>query len=356
MKCMKTLDIMKELTCSTAVSGHEELLTARIRELFLEFCDEVWVDKFYNVVGKKAGLTDKTGCAGDDNKKILVMAHMDEIGLMVKGIDEKGFIRVVSVGGVDPKILPAHEVTIHGTRDIPGVIGAKPPHLLKPEEAAKALKIKDLAVDTGMSAEELKKIVSIGDLITLGCESVELKGGKFSSKTIDNRSGVAALLEAMKELDSMKHSSDVYFVASTQEETHLTGAIISSYIIEPDVAIVIDACHGNIPDVSKDEIFSLGKGPAVGVGPVLDKKLSQMAVKVAKDENIPHQIDVEPSDTGTEAWATQISRAGIPTVLLSIPVRYMHTAVETVQLDDIKNTGRLAARFISRLNHDMEVV
>ena len=130
----------------------------------------------------------------------------------------------------------------------------------------------------------------------------------------------------------------------------------SSYVIEPDVAIVIDACHGNMPDTPKEETFTLGKGPAIGIGPVLDKKMSQTVISVAKDENIPHQIDVEPSDTGTEAWATQVSRAGIPTVLLSIPVRYMHTAVETVQIDDIKNTGRLAARFIARQTCHMEVI
>jgi len=356
MKNMKTPDILKELTGSTAVSGYEELLAKQLKEVFMEFCDEAWVDKFYNVVGKMTGSANKDGYIDGRKMKVLVMAHMDEIGLMVKSIDEKGFIRVSSVGGVDPKILPAHEVTVHGTRDISGIIGAKPPHLLKPEEANKAIRIEDLAVDTGMRAEDLREIVSIGDLITLDFEYTELKNGKISAKAIDNRSGVTALIETMKELTSIKFNADVYFVASTQEERHLTGAIVSSYVIEPDVAIVIDACHGNMPDTPKEETFTLGKGPAIGIGPVLDKKMSQTVISVAKDENIPHQIDVEPSDTGTEAWATQVSRAGIPTVLLSIPVRYMHTAVETVQIDDIKNTGRLAARFIARQTCHMEVI
>jgi len=356
MKNMKTPDILKELTSTTAVSGHEELLARRLKEIFMEFCEEIWIDKFYNVVGKMAASADENGYIDGRKMKILVMAHMDEIGLMVKSIDEKGFIRVTSVGGVDPKILPAHEVIIHGTRDIPGIIGAKPPHLLKPEEANKSIKIQDLAVDTGMCAEDLKKVVSIGDLITLDSEFTELKNGKFSAKTVDNRSGVTALIETMKELTGIKHGAEVYFVASTQEETRLTGAIISSYAIEPDAAIVIDACHGNMPDTSKEDTYTLGKGPAIGIGPVLDRKMSQTVINVAKDENIPYQIDVEPSDTGTEAWATQVSRAGIPTVLLSIPVRYMHTAVETVQIDDIKNTGRLAARFIARLTRNLEVM
>ena len=356
MKNTKTPDILKELTNISAVSGYEELLARRLKEIFMEFCEEAWIDKFNNVVGKMTVPADEHRYIDGRNMKVLVMAHMDEIGLMVKSIDEKGFIRITSVGGIDSKILPAHEVIVHGKRDIPGIIGAKPPHLLKPEEANKSIKIEDLAVDTGMSAEDLKKVVSIGDLITLDCEFTELKNGKYSAKTIDNRSGVTALIEAMKELTGIKHGADVYFVASTQEETYLTGAIISSYVIEPDVAIIIDACHGNMPDTPKEETFTLGKGTAIGIGPVLDRKLSQTVINVAKDENIPYQIDVEPSDTGTEAWATQVSRAGIPTVLLSIPVRYMHTAVETVQIDDIKNTGRLAARFIARLTRHMEVI
>ncbi len=356
MKNMKTPDILKELASIPAVSGHEEHLSRRLKEMFMEYCDEVWTDRFYNVFGKMTASSDKDSYVEDKRMKVLVMAHMDEIGLMVKSIDEKGFIRVTSVGGIDPKILPAHEVIIHGKRDIPGIIGAKPPHLLKPEDADKTIGIKDLAVDTGMSAEEVKKEISIGDLITLDCESTELKNGKFSSKTMDNRGGVAALIEIMKELSGIRHGADVYFVASTQEETHLTGAVISSYAIEPDVAIVIDACHGNMPDAPKEETYTLGKGPAVGIGPILDRKMSQTVISVAKDENIPYQVDVEPSTTGTEAWATQVSRAGIPTVLLSIPVRYMHTAVETVQIDDIKNTGKLTARFIARLGRQKEVV
>jgi endoglucanase len=141
-----------------------------------------------------------------------------------------------------------------------------------------------------------------------------------------------------------------------QEEFDLAGGEIVSYNLSPDIAIVIDACHGDMPNAPKDEIYGLGKGPAVGVGPLLNKKLTRKLIDIAKEEGIAYQVDVEPRDTGTEAWATQVSRCGIPTLLLSIPVRYMHSPVETVQLDDIINTARLAVRFIESLDKEMEVV
>jgi len=235
-----------------------------------------------------------------------------------------------------------------------GVIGAKPPHLLKPEEAQKAVKIKDLHIDTGIETSKLKEMVSIGDTITLKGSPSVLQGSRFSSKAMDNRASVLAMVETMKQLSTRKHDADVYFVATVQEEVGAAGAEIAAYNIDPDIAIVIDACHGEMPDCPKDSIFSLGKGPAIGVGPVLHRNLYRKLVDVAKEENIPYQIDVEPGNTGTEAWETQVSRSGIPTALLSIPVRYMHTPVETLDVNDVKNTGKLAADFVSMPAKEME--
>ena len=335
-------NLLRDLTKHTAVSGHEREMSLFIKQLFGKYCDSVEIDRFYNVAGIKKG-------CGDNRKKIMVTAHIDEIGLMVKSIDDEGFIKFSNVGGIDSKILLAQEVIIHGKKDLTGIIGAKPPHLLKPEEAKKSVKIEDLSIDTGMGGKKVKEYVSIGDVITFKSGLFTLQNDKVGSKSLDNRSSVAALFETMSHLSSVKHKDDLYFVATVQEEVRLAGAIISAYNIEPDIAVVIDACHGDIPDAPKEETYGLGKGPAIGLGPNLSRRLTNRIIDVAKEYNIPHQIDVEPGNTGTEAWATQVSRAGIPTVLVSIPVRYMHTAIETAHLGDIKNTGRLVAKFIELL-------
>lgn len=346
---MDCLEQLKLLTTSVAVTGYEKNLSGLIRDMFQEYCDTVEVDRFYNVIGLKKG-------NGTNKKKIMLTAHLDEIGFLVKSIDDRGFIRIAGIGGMDPKILPAHEVVVHGKKDLIGIIGAKPPHLQKPEEAKKALKLQDLSVDMGMSKERVKEFVRIGDLVTLKASPVTMQGKKFSSKSVDNRSGVVVLLQTMKELQGYLHENDFYFVATAQEELELTGAMTVSYNLEPDIAIVVDAGHGDMPDCPKDKIFPLGKGPAIGVGPNLHKKLTKQIIETAKDENIPYQIDVEPGDTGTEAWATQVSRKGIPTILVSIPVRYMHTAIETVHEDDIKNAARLCARFIVKQEEELEAM
>ncbi|MCX7709620.1 MAG: M42 family metallopeptidase [Clostridia bacterium] len=343
---MECISVLKELSVHTAVSGYEKSMADYIKESFGKDCDSVEEDRFYNVIGIKKG--------NKSNKKIMITAHYDEIGFLVSGIDEKGFLRFTSVGGIDPKILLAQEVIVHGRSDLLGIIGAKPPHLLKPEEAKKAVKMGELRIDMGMTPEKVREQVSIGDLITFKAVPFELQGKKLSSKTLDNRCGVTSLIEILKELRPFKFDSDIYVVATTQEEVGLTGVEIASYNLQPDIAIVIDACHGDIPDAPKGEAYALGKGPAVAIGPNLHPKLTKKVIEIAKSENIPYQIDIERGDTGTEAWATQVSRSGIPTILLSIPVRYMHTTVETVHANDIENTAKLAARFIVKAETEME--
>ncbi|AUS96259.1 aminopeptidase [Clostridium thermosuccinogenes] len=343
---MDYTELLKKLSTSSAVSGQENGIFSFVKSIFEEYCDHVEADKFFNIIGFKKG--------SGNGKKVMITAHCDEIGLMVKDIEDNGFVRVTTVGGIDARILLAQEVVIHGKKDLYGVIGAKPPHLLKPEEAQKAVKIKDLYIDTGIETSKLKEMVSIGDTITLKGSPSVLQGSRFSSKAMDNRASVLAMVETMKQLSTRKHDADVYFVATVQEEVGAAGAEIAAYNIDPDIAIVIDACHGEMPDCPKDSIFSLGKGPAIGVGPVLHRNLYRKLVDVAKEENIPYQIDVEPGNTGTEAWETQVSRSGIPTALLSIPVRYMHTPVETLDVNDVKNTGKLAADFVSMPAKEME--
>lgn len=328
--------ILKQLVFQAAISGREEKMSFFLKDLFGNFCQEVHIDRFFNVTGVKRG---------SGKGRVLVTAHYDEIGFLVKSIDERGFIRLTSVGGLDNKILPAQEVIIHGKEEVYGVIGAKPPHLLDSEEKKKVIKLEEMYVDTGMTAEALKKLVSVGDAVTLRPKYRELLNGRISAKTVDNRCGVTALIATMQELSKLKHDCDVYFAVTTQEEFELAGAISAAYSIQPDLAIVIDACHGDVHDAPEDEVYLLGKGPAIGIGPQLDRIYTKKLFETAKENNIPYQTDVEVGDTGTEAWAVQVSRAGIPTTLISIPVRYMHTAIETVDMKDIINTAKLASIF-----------
>lgn len=345
---MDYVQILKELSLKTGVSGYENNIAEHIRTLFQPYCDNVKIDNFFNVIGYKKGSMGK--------KKILITAHIDEIGFFVKSIDERGFLRLSNIGGIDNKILLAHEVTIHGKKDLTGIIGAKPPHLLTAEEAKNSIKLENLYVDTGMTHNEVVQMIKIGDRVTLKSDYFLLKGNKISSKSLDNRAGVLAMLMALHGLSKIIHESDIYFIATVQEEVGLRGATIAGYNIEPDAAIVIDAAHGDMPDCPKEQIFTLGKGVPIAIGPNLHKKLTKKCFDIAKENNIPYQIDIEPGDTGTEAWVLQVSRNGIPATLLSIPIRYMHTSIECVHMSDIKNAGFLAAQIASLNERDLEEV
>jgi len=333
-----------ELLKPAAVSGREMMASSPIKECFRDLSDEIREDNLGNVIILKKGQSQRYN--------VMLAAHMDEIGLMVKHIDDRGFIRFAFIGGVDQRILPAQEVIIHGYKDIPGVIGNKPPHIQEPEERKKTIKPEDLFIDTGLSADEVNKNVKVGDFITFQKKPEELMSGRFSCNALDDRAGIAVMLEALKELDSMRFDANVYAVATVQEEVGLRGAVVSSFNIFPHIGIAIDVCHGNMMDVPEDETQALEKGPVISLGPNIHPKLFKRLKQIAQDYNIPYQLNPEPSSTGTDAWAIQITREGIPTALVSIPLRYMHTTVETVCLDDIKKAGRLLAIFISSINKE----
>jgi endoglucanase len=333
-------ELLKELGSISAVTGRENMATQKIAGLFREYCDEVRIDAFYNVIGLKRGQAKKPG-------SVLVTAHYDEIGLIVTGIEDSGFLRFAAAGGVDPKVIGAMEVTVHGRKDLFGVIGTKPPHLIPPEDADKAVKMEDMRIDIGLDGAKAREQVKIGDMVSFVNPAQELLNNRLAGKSMDNRSGVAALIEILKELKKLRHDDDVYVVATVQEELGLIGAFCATYNIRADLGIVIDVCHGDMPDCPSDEVFPLGKGTAIAVGPILNKKHTKACIKLAKDEKIPYQIDPEAGDTGTEAAVHAVAREGIPVILLSIPSKYMHTTVEMVSIDDVIATGRLAARYIA---------
>ncbi|MGE4284187.1 MAG: M42 family metallopeptidase [Clostridia bacterium] len=344
---MNTQDLLKSLSSAVGVSGHEYIYSSQIKKAFEDYCDSVSQDSMGNVIGV---IKSKK----ENPYKLMLAAHMDEIGLMVKEIDEKGFIHFTNIGGVDHRILLSQEVVVHGKEDLFGVIGAKPPHLQALEETKKAVKMEDMAIDVGLSAEKLREIVNIGDTITFHAAPIALLNNYFCGKSLDDRAGIIVIIECLKELQTMKTDVEIYAVATVQEEVGTRGAVVSSYHINADIGIAIDVCHGETPDAAKDETFPTGKGPVITIGSNIHPKLSKKLMDTAKEYNIPYQIDVEPGNTGTDAWAIQVTRSGIPTLLLSFPLRYMHTTVETINFNDIINTGKLLAFFIKKLEGELE--
>lgn len=341
-------NFLKELVEASGLSGHEYELSKIAEKYFINYADDVLRDKLGNLVILKKGNS-------KEHRKIMLAAHMDEIGLMVKKIDDKGFIQFTNIGGVDQRTLLTQEVIIHGKKDLFGVIGSKPPHLLEEKDRKKAVKMEDMLIDLGLSKEDVEKYISVGDPISIKRKMLNLQHDVVAGKALDDRAGVAAIYECLKELNRMNHDCDIYAVCTVQEEVGLRGAITSSYEIFPDIGIAIDVGFGSTPELPKDDTCDLGKGPSIAYGANIHKKIYDRLLRVAKEYNIPYQEDVYPAATGTDAWAIQVTQSGVATGLLSIPLRYMHTSVETVDINDIKNTGKLLAYFIMSLNgEDLE--
>ncbi|MFA6782878.1 MAG: M42 family metallopeptidase [Sedimentibacter sp.] len=329
------------------VSGFEHINGDILKKYFKPYTDSFEMDRLGSYIFKRAGSNDT---------KIMLAAHIDEIGLMVTSILEGGFLSFSTVGGFNSSSLVAQDVTVYGKENIFGVIGIKPPHLTSEEERKKPLKIKELYIDTGYTKEELEKLVKIGDIATVNRKPLSLQGSVISAKAFDDRACIAVMLEAAKELKKISHKSNVYFTATAQEETGLRGAKTSSYKIAPDIGIVLDVGFGKTPDMPADSP-QLGKGPIVAYGGRLNTKLTKKFVEICKKYNYPMQHEAVPARTGTDTDAVQVSRDGIPCILLSIPLRYMHTSVETIDINDLEIAGKALARFINELdNSDLEEI
>jgi endoglucanase len=342
---MKLEQMLKDMVETPGISGFEHSIGDVIQKYFDGLADDTKKDRLGNLVIQKKG-------TGPNPMKIMLAAHMDEIGLMVKKIDDKGFIQFTNIGGVDQRTLLTQEVMVHGKKDLFGVIGTKPPHILDPGDRAKAIKMEDMLIDVGLSKEEVEKVVRVGDSITAHRKMINLQNGLIAAKALDDRAGVAAMYECLNMLQKLKHQCDVYAVATVQEEVGTRGAIVSTYNILPDIGIAIDVTFGATPELPKDETYELGKGPTIGLGANVHPKIYERFVQVAKEHNIPYHVEILPGHSGTDAWAMQVTQSGVATGLLSIPLRYMHTSVETIDINDIKYTGKLLAYFIASLDEE----
>lgn len=340
------MDIQKILSEAAAIcgpSGHEMLIAEYFAQQFKPFVDEVTVDKMNNVIAHKKG----------KGPKVMLAAHLDEIALLVTKVEDDGSLRLGMIGGVDPRILPASRVWVHGKEKLFGTIGALPPHLMSAEDRASNYKLKDLHVDLGLPADKVRELVKIGDLVTFNVPATELLNGQFASKTMDDRACVTLLLCAAEYLQKLVCDADVYFVASAQEEVGSQGASTAAFAIDPDLAIALDVDHATIPGSRPDTTVE-GDSLCATIGPYIQPKLLERLMNCAKEHHVKLQTAVSSRSTYTDADEVGIARAGIPTVLLSLPLKYMHTTVETIDLQALKEGGRLIAHFLSELDAGWE--
>jgi len=291
----------------------------------------------------------KRGRGPEPRPSLLLAAHMDAIGLMVAGIEGE-FLRLSPIGGVDPRVLPGQPVTVHGRRDLPGVIVQPPPHLLPPGSRAGLVQIANLLVDTGQPAQVIQRQVRPGDLVSFATPPTEINARALFGPSLDNRASVAALTSCLQALQNRDLFWDVWAVATVQEEVSVGGATTSAFQLQPSLAVAIDVTYGAGPGSPNHETFPLDKGPTLGWGPSIHPKLFQRFKELAEELELPYNLEIMPTRSGTDADSMQLTAAGIPTMVISIPLRYMHTPVEMVSLRDITRTGRLLAEFAARLD------
>jgi tetrahedral aminopeptidase len=335
---------LKTLVEAHGPSGHEGPVREIVRAAWHDLTDEVEQDGLGSLIGIK-----RATHPPDPPRRIMLAAHMDEIGLMVRDIVD-GFIYIHRISGVDNRVMPAQPVIVHGREPLPGVVATKPPHLLAPGSTGKYPALDELVIDVGLPAERVDELVRIGDLITPDVPMIELQGKRLAAKAMDDRACLAAVTGCLDMLRTMTHTWDVCAAATVQEENGLLGAQTAAYHIQPDIAIALDVSFASQPGVDNDSAHDLGGGPALGIGPNFHEKLAERIRETARYHEIKLQDDPLPGHTGTDAWAIQVSRQGVPTALLSIPLRNMHSPVETLDLADVERTARLLAHFIAGLD------
>ncbi len=345
--------LLKRLSDSFGVSGFEDEIRSIVVEELREVADELRVDRFGNVIAVKRG--------SRGAPKVLWDAHMDEIGFLVKHVDEKGFVYLYPIGGWSPRVLPGQRVRILAEDGsiVRGVIGVKPPHLLSPEEKDKVIPIDKLFVDIGVSSrEEAEKLgVTVGRPVDLDREAVRLAGTRATGKAFDDRVGVAVLIEAFRLLDGQEPS--VYLVVAVQEETGLKGARVASQTLQPDAAIAVDVTPtDDVPGAGGPRSTELGKGPVIeladgrsGSGLISHPVMVKLLEETAKELGISIQKEVLGGGT-TDGAIIALAGRGVPTVTVSVPTRYIHSPVELLDLKDAVATVKLVAKATEKITAD----
>lgn len=345
----KHVKFLRSLVETPSPTGAEEPVAALVRTRLSSVADEVQT----NTMGSVHAVLEGTGAG----PSLMLAAHMDEIGLMVTYISDDGFLSIAAVGGVDAAILPGMRVDVHtASGTLRGIVGRKPIHLIEADERKKVTPLDKLVIDLGMPGKKVHKLVRVGDVITFGVGFERFGKGMAVSRAFDDKCGVWVACRVMEKLRAAGRAKGAFIAAATvQEEIGTRGAMTSAYGVNPDVAIAFDVTHAtDYPGIDKTKYGAItcGEGPVIARGPNINPLVFDRLVAAAEAEGIPYQFEAEPSVTGTDARAIQVTRGGIPTGLVSVPLRYMHTPTEVIALEDLENTVRLITRFALDLDED----
>ena len=347
---MSTPPLLHRLLTAPGPPGHEDAPAAIWREAAGEFADEVTVDPMGTSVARVNGRS--------DHPLLAIVGHVDEIALLVSHISDQGFLHVVQSGGWDPQVLVGQRVQVlTGSGPVTGVIGRKPIHVLDPEERKKAVELKGLHVDIGVrDGEEARALVREGDPIVIAAEPVDLRGDRIVSRSLDNRLGIYVALEVARRVsEAGGGGGPVAGVAAVQEEIGAHGAVAMAYGLQPDLAVVVDVTHAtDAPGVDANELgeHGLGSGPVITRGAVVSRPLNDLLDEAAESVGIECTTEAAGSATRTDADSIHLSRTGVPTAVVSIPLRYMHSPVELVELGDVEATIAVIAAMALRLEAD----
>jgi putative aminopeptidase FrvX len=336
--------MLEVLSNSFGITGEEEAVSEWIKETVKPYTDEIKMTPMGNLIAIKKG-------TNPNHPTLMISTHIDEIGCIVSSILPGGFLRVEPRGGVDPKILPSQEMVVVTSQEkIPAVFAMIPPHLIKSEEKGKVCGFDQLILDTGLPEEVVLKKIRIGSPVIFKGRFTPLLNGRFSGKTFDNRGSALVSILLLKELSYVNHNWDICCVFSTQEEVGCKGAETAANWLNPKIAIAIDATFGEQPDITEFDGYKLGEGVPVGIGPNFTRQIANDILQAGREESIKTVLEPTSHPGGTDAGPIQVANMGIPTALLSIPVRYMHAPTETLDIKDIKNAVKLLLAYIRTLD------
>ena len=330
---------LERLCTCTAPSGFEGPAAAVAAELLRPLVDEVSIDRMGNVLGVRRSKTPNA-------PKLLLDAHLDEIGLIVTGVED-GFLRFRSIGGVDPRMLPGRELVVLTDPPLRGLVACP-----AGGDEDKSVPLNELYVDVGLSQSEAERAVPVGTPMVYRAGCFPLGEEQMCGKSMDDRACFVTLLRAAELLCDKELDVELHIMGSTREEVSGAGAVVGTWAVAPDFCVAVDVTHGKTPDGPADKTFELGGGPAIGVGPNMTRWMTERMIAKAKEHGIPYQMEIMSGHTGTNGWEMQISREGVATSVLSLPLKYMHTPVETLSLADMEGVAQLLAAFTENLGKE----
>lgn len=330
---------LERLCTCTAPSGFEGPAAAVAAELLRPLVDEVSIDRMGNVLGVRRSKTPGA-------PKLLLDAHLDEIGLIVTGVED-GFLRFRSIGGVDPRMLPGRELVVLTDPPLRGLVACP-----AGGDENKSVPLNELYVDVGLSQEEAERAVPVGTPMVYRAGCFPLGEDQMCGKSMDDRACFVTLLRAAELLRDKELDVELHILGSTREEVSGAGAVVGTWAVAPHFCVAVDVTHGKTPDGPADKTFELGGGPAIGVGPNMTRWMTERMIAKAREHSIPYQLEIMSGHTGTNGWEMQISREGVATSVLSLPLKYMHTPVETLSLADMEGVAQLLAAFVEHLGKE----